>query len=92
MIGSDRSWKDPSGHVCPRSTDGREGPEDTIYGLSFTGPHPLVGLGVAGRSGFLDCPTCLPLVKVTSLCWAQMQEREDQGPPGDISRGHQGAR
>ena len=44
-----------------------------------------------GGSGFPDCQAQLPLAQGPSLCWAWVQEWEDHGPPGDISRGAPGS-
>lgn len=41
---------------------------------------------------FLTARHSCVLLRVPSLCWAWVQEWEDHGPPGDISRGPRGAR
>ena len=91
VTGSSRSWKDPSGHIHPRCTDSREDLEDTMDTLDFTGPHLPAESGGVGLD-FLTARHSCVLLRVPSLCWAWVQEWEDHGPPGDISRGPRGAR
>lgn len=57
---SDRSWKNPSGRFCTRSTDIGKAMKTRFMASSSPVLPPCAGLGAGGGSGFLTTRACLP--------------------------------
>lgn len=85
-----RSWKDP-GHILYKKQIGKA-PKTRFMALASLALTPLPAWEWQVGLDFPTVQHAFSLFMVTFLCWAQIHEGKDQGLPGDISRGCQGAR